>query len=71
MPQISFSIFQLSSLCELRNEGRTFNSLPNDKNLDVTKLKAFTDDKLNVAKMMIQLFNWVENTVGKKGENAG
>ena len=36
----------------------------------MTKLKAFADDKMNVAKMMIYLFNWVENTVGK-GENAG
>ena len=48
----------------------TFNPLPNDRILDVTKLKAFADDKLNVAKMMIYLLKWVENTVGK-GENAG
>ena len=25
-----------------------YNSLPNDKNLDLTKLKAFADDKINV-----------------------
>ena len=31
------------------------NSLPNDKTLDITKLKAFADDKLNVAKMTISL----------------
>ena len=36
----------------------------------MTKLKAFADDKLNVAKMTISLFDRVENTVGK-GENAG
>ena len=48
----------------------TFISLPNDKILDVTKLKAFADDKLNIARMMISLLDWVENTVGK-GENAG
>ena len=36
----------------------------------MTKLKAFADDKLNVAKMTIFLFNGEENTVGK-GENAG
>ena len=36
----------------------------------MTKLKAFADDKVNVAKMMIALFNRVENTVGN-GENAG
>ena len=36
----------------------------------MTKLKAFADNKLNVAKMMISLFDRGENTVGK-GENAG
>ena len=36
----------------------------------MTKLKAFADDKLYVAKVMIYLFDRVENTVGK-GENAG
>ena len=40
-----------------------FNSLPKDKILDVTKLKAFADDKLNAAKMMISLYNRVGNTV--------
>ena len=47
-----------------------FNSLPNDKKLDLTKLKACADDKLNVAKMMISLFDRAENTVGK-AENVG
>ena len=46
------------------------NSLPNIKILDVTKLKAFADNKLNVAKMTICLFDRVENIVGK-GENTG
>ena len=50
------------------------NSLPNDNILDVTKLIAFADEKLNVAKMMIfsllYMVDQVENTVGK-GENAG
>ena len=35
----------------------------------MTKLKAFADTKLNVAKMTISLYDRVENTVGK-GENA-
>ena len=43
---------------------------PNDKILDLTKLKALADDKINVAQMMISVFNRVENLVGK-GENAG
>ena len=36
----------------------------------MTKLKAFADDKLNVAGMEISLYDRVENTVGN-GENAG
>ena len=46
------------------------NSLPNDNFLDWTKFKAFADDKSNVAKNLIFLFDRVENIVGK-GENAG
>ena len=46
------------------------NSLPNNNFLDWTKLKEFAGNKLNVAKVTISLFDWVENTVGK-GENAG
>ena len=46
------------------------NSLPNDKFFNVTKLKTFADDKLNVARMVISYLDRVENTVGK-GENAG
>ena len=38
-------------------------SLPNDKILALTKLKAFADDKFNVAKLMTSVFNRVENTV--------
>ena len=33
------------------------NPFPNDRILNMTKLKAFTDDKLNIAKMMIYLFD--------------
>ena len=47
-----------------------FNPLPDGKILDVTKLKAFADDKINVAQMMVSVFDRIENTVGK-GENAG
>ena len=36
----------------------------------MTKLKAHADDKLNVERMVISLYDKVENTVGK-GENAG
>ena len=46
------------------------NPLQNDKILDWSKLKAFADDKINVAEMMISVSDSVENIVGK-GENAG
>ena len=46
------------------------NPLPNNKILAMTKLKAFAEEKLNVAKMMISIFDRSENIVGK-GENAG
>ena len=46
------------------------NSIPNDKILDCSKLKAFVDDKIEVLKMMIFVFDRVKNIVGK-GENAG
>ena len=36
----------------------------------MTKLKAFPDNKIDVAQMMIPVFDRVENIVGK-GENAG
>ena len=59
------------SICvQNKSAGRDFNPLPNDKISDETKLKAFANKKLNVARMMIALFNRVENTVGKE-ENAG
>ena len=45
-----------------------FNSLPKENIYGLTKLKAFANDKFNVAKMIISLFNSVENIVGI-GEN--
>ena len=47
-----------------------FNALPNDRILNMTKLKSLADDKLKVSKMRISLFDRVENAVGK-GENTG
>ena len=41
------------------------NPFPLDKILDQTKLKAFANDKLNVTKMIISVFDKVENIVGK------
>ena len=44
--------------------------LPKDKILDMTKWKSFADDKSNITKTTIYLFDKVKNT-GGKGENAG
>ena len=46
------------------------NSLPNDNFLDLSKLKAFTDDKFKVSEKLKFVLGKVENIVGK-GENAG
>ena len=46
------------------------NSLPDNKILDFAKVKAFVDDKINVAQKIISVSDRVENIVGK-GENAG
>ena len=46
------------------------NFIPNTKILYWLKLKAFADDKIKVTKMMIFVFDRVENIVGK-GETAG
>ena len=41
------------------------NPFPHYKILDQTKLKVFADDKSNVTKMIISVFDRVENIVGK------
>ena len=47
------------------------NSLPKDKIINLSRLKAFAcDKKKNAALMTIFVFEWVENILGK-GENAG
>ena len=49
---------------------KKFNSLPNDKILDWSKLKAFADEKINVTEKLKFVLGRVESIVGK-GENAG
>ena len=46
------------------------NSLPKDKILDWSKLKAFADENFKIAKTMISVCDRAENVVGI-GENAG
>ena len=49
---------------------KTFNSLPYDKILYWSRLKAFADDNLNVNQQLKFAFGRTENILGK-GENAG
>ena len=48
---------------------RVVYGLPKDKIVDWSKLKAFEDDKINVAEMMVSLSDRIENIVGNR-ENA-
>ena len=41
-------------------------SLPNDKSLDYTKLKAFADNKMKFAKMTISVFDRLQKSCGKR-----
>ena len=43
-----------------------FNSLPNEKILDWSKLKAFADDKINMSEKLNFLEGKVENIAGKR-----
>ena len=45
------------------------NPLPNDKILDLSKLKGFADNKINFTETMIYVYDRAENIVGKE-ENA-
>ena len=47
-----------------------FNSLPNNKFLDWSKLKAFVDDRTKLTEKMKFILEMVENILGKGG-NAG
>ena len=49
--------------------GRSSNSLPDNKILDLYKTKAFADDKVNVSQILIFVIVNAEDVVGK-GENA-
>ena len=44
----------------------TVNPFQHDKILNQAKLKAFADDNLNVTKMVIYVFDRVENIMGKR-----
>ena len=46
-----------------------FNTLPNDRILDKSEIKAFADDIINLIEKIKTIFGRVKNIVGK-GENA-
>ena len=70
MSHQSFQCFDMLRMIVIGLCGKGFNPLPNDKILDMTKLKAFADDKIDVAQMIVSVFDRVENIVGK-GKNDG
>ena len=46
----------------------SFNSLPNDKILHKSKLKAFADDKINVTEGLKLVLRKIEKIIGKRGK---
>ena len=60
---------QIPKLCSVRKlvfqSYVCLNPFPHDRILDQTKVKAFAEDNLNVTKMIISVFDRVENIVGK------
>ena len=48
------------------NDRTSTNSLPNDKILARSKMKALADDKINVTRILKLVFGMVENIVGKR-----
>ena len=63
----------ISGILNTTSNNLTFsslNSLPSDKILDPSKLKAFTDDNLNVNLKLKSALGGVEKIVGKE-DNAG
>ena len=67
----SYDVFKLKALSlGLQKLSSCVNSVTNNKILDLTKLKAFADDKINVTQTLKFTLGRVENIVGI-GENAG
>ena len=56
----------VSGLIDLVLNFKDFNSIPNDKILDWSKLKAFADNKVNVTKKLKFVLGTEQNIVGKE-----
>ena len=62
----SFSLEE-SKICHLGKVNHAMLTLSQTKKIsDVTKLKAFANDKLNVARLMISILDRIENIVEKR-----
>ena len=61
----SFGRLYVITKSEHKPYSRCINPFPHEKILDQTKLRAFADDTFNVTKMIISVFDRVENIVGK------
>ena len=55
-----FFVLTISQYIDAESWKRSINPFPHYKILDQTKLKAFADGKLNVAKIIISVFDRVE-----------
>ena len=69
MQQVSHSLEMKLDRLFVQACNNWFNPLPNNKILDLSKLKAFADDRINVTQKLKFALGRVENIVGK-GENA-
>ena len=63
--KLTFGFGRIENIGFKRFFSRVINPFPLNTVLDQTKLKAFADDNLNVTKMIISVFDRVENIVGK------
>ena len=57
----SIKLFQIENLCT-----QQVNSLPNNKILDWSNLKAFADDKMNLNEKLKVVLQRLENILGKE-----
>ena len=63
-----FEIFNIKKYTLFTGDEYIFSSLPKEKCLDLSKFKAFADNKINVAKIMISVDVRVENMMGWEKE---
>ena len=60
LPILDICNLRLSRIC-CRERVKLFNSLPNNKILDLTDFKVFSEDKLNVTEISVLAYHRIEN----------